>query len=201
MSNCRFILVQLQEPIDLKTASGKEALKLGLKNIAEIGKERIRRVIKKMKDEAELQQDLFNNRETPEDLGFRVFRLAESNYRQWQGVGDKDGEKYADEMKLFTDPLLPGWKLEDVIWEVALKEGYSLSSTIEEQKELKGNQVWKVTDAERGQSFHICLDDKLKAATVRALKLGKVDLFVCRDAALTDELAANLALTCKLKTI
>jgi adenine-specific DNA-methyltransferase len=187
----RFIMVQLPEPTHRKD----------YKTIADIGKERIRRVIKKLKDEAKKQQELFKDRETPEDLGFRVFKLTESNYRQWRGLGDKDGEKYAEEMKLFTDPLLPGWKLEDVVWEVALKEGYNLSSIVEEVKGVKGNRIWRVTDADRGQSFQICLDDKLKDSTVKALKLDKESLFVCRDAALTDEQAANLALTCKLKTI
>jgi len=102
---------------------------------------------------------------------------------------------------LFTDGLLLGWKREDVIWEVALKEGYNLSSTVQPLQEIKNNQVFRVTDPDREQSFCICLDDKLNAETAKALKLGKEDLFVCRDAALTDEQAANLALQCKLKTI
>jgi adenine-specific DNA-methyltransferase len=184
-------MVQLPEPTHHKD----------YKTIADIGKERIRRVIKKLNDDAKKQQELFKDRETPEDLGFRVFKLAESNYRQWRGVADKDGQKYADEMNIFTDPLLPGWKPEDIIWEVALKEGYSLSSIVEEVEGVKSNRIWRVTDTDRGQSFQICLDDKLKDARVKALKLDKESLFVCRDAALTDEQAANLALTCKLKTI
>jgi len=196
-SNRQVMVVQLPEP----TPNDSVARKEGYATIADIGKERIRRVIKKLKGEARGQEELFKDRETPEDLGFRVFKLAESNYRQWRGVEDKDGEKYAEEMYLFTDPLLPGWTPEDVVWEVALKEGYSLPSTVEELKEVKGNRVWRVTDADRGQSFHVCLDDKIKDGTVKALKLRKEDLFVCRDAALTDEQAANLALTCKLKTI
>jgi len=193
----QFIVVQLPEP----TRDDSAARKAGFRTIADIGKERIRRVIEKLKDEAKGHQNLFKDPEKPEDLGFRVFKLVESNYRQWRGVGQRDGEKYADEMDLFTDPLLPGWKPEHVIWEVALKQAYGLSSTAEEVKGVKGNRVWRVSDAERGQSFLISLDDELKAATVQALKLGKDDLFVCRDAALTDEQAANLALTCKLNTI
>lgn len=197
----RFVAVQLPEPVDQSTPAGKIAAHLGLMTISKVGQERIRRVIKKLKDEAKGQERLFRDRQTPEDLGFRVFKLAESNYRQWRGVGERDGDKYADEMDLFADPLLPGWTPEDVVWEVALKEGYGLSSTVEEVKGIKGNHVWRVTDADRGQSFLICLDDDLKEATVRALKLGKEDLLVCRDSALTDEQAANLALTCTLKTI
>ncbi len=67
-----------------------------------------------------------------------MFTLAESGYRQWRGTEEKDGQKYTDEMALFTDPLLPGWTPEDVMWEVALKEGYSLSSTVEALAESKG---------------------------------------------------------------
>ncbi len=41
----------------------------------------------------------------------------------------------------------------------------------------------------------------VKASSIRALALGKNDLFICRDKAMTDELVANLALQCRLKTI
>lgn len=67
--------------------------------------------------------------------------------------------------------------------------------------EVKGNQVFRVSDPGREQSFCICLDDKLRNGATETLALGKEDLFVCRDVALTDEQAANLALQCKLKTI
>lgn len=193
----RFVVVQFPEPTPKDSVASEE----GYKTIAEIGKERIRRVIKKLEKEAKKQQGLFKDRETPEDLGLRVFRLVRSNYRLWRGLGERDGEKYAEEMELFTDPLLPGWKAENVIWEVAIKEGYGLSSTVEKLKDIKGNRVWRVTDPDRRQSFLVCLDDKLKAQTIRALKLTKEDLFVCRDSGLTDEQVANVALTCKLKTI
>ena len=199
-SSRRYVCVQPPEPVTDKTNTGRNAIRLGLTTVAEIGKERIRRVITRLKKEIEGQLD-FKGDDTVIDLGFRVFTLAESHYRQWRGTEDKDGQKYTDEMALFTDPLLPGWKPEDVIWEVALKEGYSLSSTVEPLQETKSNQVFRVTDLDREQSFCICLDDKLNDETAKALKLGKEDLFVCRDAALTDEQAANLALQCKLKTI
>jgi len=201
-------MVQLPEPTSDKR----------LTTIAEIGKERIRRVIKKLKDESKGKLDL-KDRETPEDLGFRVFKLAESNYRSWKGVENKDDAAYAETMQLFTDPLVPGWKPINVIYEAALKEGYGLTSTIEQvypqiapknkdekesaqsAKSADKNVVYLVTDADKGQSFRISLDDRLKAATVKALALKKDDLFICRDAALTDEQAANLALQCNLKTI
>ena len=51
------------------------------------------------------------------------------------------------------------------------------------------------------QSFYICLDDSINLENLSPLNLGKDDLFICRDVALDDEAAANLALQCRLKTI
>jgi adenine-specific DNA-methyltransferase len=104
-------------------------------------------------------------------------------------------------MAMFADPLVDGWKPESVIWEVAMKEGYALTSRIEKVGGVKRNAVWRVTDGDKGQSFLICLDAKLEPETLSSLPLGKDDLFICRDAALDDETAANLALQCHLKTI
>ena len=193
----RYILVQLPEPLQ---ESKKLSQDLELKTIADISKERIRRVIKKLKDESKGKLAL-KDRDAPEDLGFKVFKLAESNYQRWRGTDAKTGEALLAEMEKQVDPLLPGWKPMNVIYEVALKEGYSLTCGVEEVTGAPGNTVYRVTDADKGQSFLICLDDKLKASAIKALGLKKDDLFICRDVALTDEQAANLALQCKLKTI
>jgi adenine-specific DNA-methyltransferase len=194
--NRHLVLVQLPEPTDEKSSARKE----GFTTIAEIGKDRIRRIIDKMRKEREDELEL-KDRKQPEDLGFKVFKLAESHYRQWSGVEEKDPEKYAKTMEIFTDPLLPGWKPFNIIYEVALKEGYSLTSTIEELKKATDNTVYRVTDPDKDQSFLICLDNELKIKTIKALKLDKDAVFICRDSALTDELAANIALQCHLKTI
>lgn len=188
--NRRFIMIQLPEPTNNKE----------LPTIADIGKERIRRVIKKFKKEKQPKLD-FKKNPAIEDLGFKVFKLTESNYKPWKGVEKRNGKDYSETMEMFTDPLAKGWKLVNVIYEVALKEGYSLNIKIDELKGVKANRVYKVTDPEKGQSFMICLDNDLKQASVKVLNLKKDDLFICRDAALTDELAANLALQCKLKNI
>ena len=88
----------------------------------------------------------------------------------------------------------------NVIWEVALREGFALTSEIEKQ-EIGGQTIWRVTDPEREQAFHICLDDTLSIEAVRALGLTRENLFVSRDKALDDTLAANLALQCRLKVL
>ena len=51
------------------------------------------------------------------------------------------------------------------------------------------------------KSFYICLDDKIRLDDLKPLNLAKTDLFICRDVALDDEAAANLALQCRLKTV
>lgn len=105
-------------------------------------------------------------------------------------------------MSLFSDPLRVGWTPEGVLWEVALKEGYGLNSVLE-KLDCPLNQVWRVRDPEKEppQSFRACLDETLHPDLAKALGLGEDDLFVCRDRALDDTLAANLALQCRLKTI
>jgi adenine-specific DNA-methyltransferase len=192
----RFIMVQLPHPIEADSVP----YKAGFRTIAEIGKRRVREIAKRLAEPTRDQLHLGESQQA-QDLGFKVFKLAESNYKAWTGVGEKDSEAYARTMKLYTDPLVPGWKPENVIWEVVIKEGFGLNSTIEHLSEIKGNTVYQVSDPERSQSFRICLDDALKPATLKALNLSKDDLFICRDKALDDEAAANLALQCRLKTI
>jgi adenine-specific DNA-methyltransferase len=194
--NRRFIMVQLPEPAGKDT----EAREAGFATIADIGKERIRRVIAQRTQEDEGKMPL-ETRETPEDLGFRVFKLAESNFRSWNGVDEDTPEAYAQQMAMFSDSLVDNWKAEDVIYEVALKEGYGLNCAIEPVAGITGNTVYCVADPDREQSFHICLDNALQPETLQVLNLSPDDLFICRDVALDDEAAANLALQCRLKSI
>jgi len=194
--NRRLIVVQLPEP----TQKGSVAQGMGLSNIADIGKERIRRVIKKLQESDEGKFPL-ESRSEPEDLGFKVFKLSVSNFKPWTGVPDNDPDAYTEQMALYVDPLVDGWKPEHVILEAALREGYSLTAKIELVHGLARNRIYLVSDPDKGQRFHICLDDSLNPDDIMRLKLTRDDLFICRDSALDDEKAANLALQCRLKTI
>jgi adenine-specific DNA-methyltransferase len=185
--NRRFIMVQLPEPTNNPDYP----------TIGDIGKERIRRVIAQMRQADKGKFDLHPD----EDLGFRVFNLTESNFRPWKGVDETTPEAYTQQMALFTDPLVDGWKVEPVIFEAALKEGYGLACRVKPLSHRAGNTLYRVTGPDKEQSFTICLDATIQSETVRALTLDKDDLFICRDIALDDETAANLALQCRLKTI
>ncbi len=190
--NRSFVCVQLPEP--LVSTEGT------LRTIADISKERIRRVLARLRaDASRLDAPA---RSAPEDLGFRVFKLAASNFRQWSGVGELTADAYAEQMALYRDPLVEGWTPESVIAEVALKEaGFGLNYRVAPAPEVPGQTVYRVWDPDTGAAFHICLDDSLTLDAVRALGLKRGDLFVCRSVALDDETAANLALECRLKTI
>ena len=187
--NRRFVLVQLPEPTGRKD----------FPTIADLSLERIRRVSKSL-DSTEKKQDLLKGAQS-QDTGCVAFKLVMSNFKKWIQEENATPEKLAQAMELFNDPLANGWKPENVIYEVAVKEGFSLALRVEKISAVKGNKIFQVTDAEKGQSFRICLDDDLKAATVKELNLKKDELFICRDMAIDDKTAANLALQCRLKTI
>jgi len=185
----RYIGVQFPEPLPVPESK--------LKTLADVSKARLRAVIAKKADAQQAELDLKD--EMPE--GFRVFKLAESNLKRWSGIASKDPATYAQEMLRFADPLVSGWEPEALIWEVALREGYSLTSRLEKLPGTEGQTFWRVTDSDRDQFFYACLDASLVLEAVAPLKLTSEILFVCRDHALDDTLASNLALQCRLKVI
>lgn len=191
----RFVMVQLPESVDHDSTAGRS----GFRTVSEVGKQRIRRVIEALKEDRDQELALEG-----EDLGFAVFRLAESRLREWTPPPeDADAERYVASLELFRDPLKADAVAREVIYEIALKEaGYGLTCRVEQVTELSTNVVYRVTDRDRGLHFHISLDERLDPDTPKALGLrGGGDFFVCRDVALEDTLAANLALQCRLKTI
>lgn len=186
----KFILVQLPE----RTGHAD------FPTIGDLGKERIRRVIAKMKKTGQAKLDL-ENRDVVEDLGFKVFKLAKPNIEQWTQDAERDPEVYGQKLALFNDPLVAGWTPESVIWEVALREGFGLNTRFGSRDLTNGNKVYDVIDPDTGQKFIICLDDRILSDVSKSCDLRSDDLFVCRDVALDDSAAANLALQSRLKTI
>ncbi|MBI5186387.1 MAG: site-specific DNA-methyltransferase [Nitrospinae bacterium] len=124
----KFICVQLPEKCDEKS----EAFKAGYKTIAEIGKERIRRVIKKIKEEKQEKLD-FNGDSAMPDLGFKVFKLRESNFKIWRAKVENE-DQFAEQMELHVDPVKEGAETENILYELLLKSGVPLTAAIEEKK-------------------------------------------------------------------
>jgi len=121
----KFIMVQLPEKCDEKS----EAFKAGYKNIAEIGKERIRRVIKKIKEEQDSKLDFGDGKQ---DLGFKVFKLRESNFKIWRSKIETEAE-LVKQLQQHLEPLDEHAKTEDVLYELLLKSGIPLTAKIEDK--------------------------------------------------------------------
>jgi Adenine specific DNA methylase Mod len=125
--NRKFICVQFPEKCD----ENSEAFKAGYKTIAEIGKERIRRVIKKIKEEQKGKLDL-DGRAGKQDLGFKVFKLQESNFKIWRSRIESE-EELVKQLQRHLEPLDERAKTEDVLYELLLKSGVPLTANIEEK--------------------------------------------------------------------
>jgi adenine-specific DNA-methyltransferase len=117
----QYICVQLPEICD----ESSEAAKAGYKTIADICKERIRRVSK------QIQGELDNNLDKI-DLGFKVFKLAPSNFKHWQQSNSIDKDILAKELELFVDSLAKHATTTNMLYEFLLKTGKSLTSKIQE---------------------------------------------------------------------
>ena len=187
--NRKFMLVQLPE----KATDRSNNFNKKFSTIADIGKERLHQTIKKI-NELNKQKQIIQT--TKQDLGFKVFKLAKSNYQSWESPENESQLK--TQLKLFENPLIDNYKDLDVIYEIIIKEGYSLNSKIEEV-EIKSNKIYKITDVDF--YFFICLDKQVKQASIESLKFDQTVMFVCLDLALDDSQKTNLSKICKLRTI
>ena len=131
----KFICVQLPEPCKEKS----EAFKAGYKTIADIAKERIRRAGTKIRESAEAERaaksEQLNLSGTPEsaempDTGFKVFKLVDSNFKQWRATTASSLEEIEQQMLAFVDPVEPGARVENMIYELLLKNGKDLNGKI-----------------------------------------------------------------------
>ena len=185
----KFIMVQLPEVTDEKS----EARKAGYKNICEIGKERIRRAGRKVKEEAGVMgQDL--------DIGFSVLKLDSSNMEDVYYTPDN-----FDANNLFTlaDNIKTDRTSEDLLFQVMLDLGIELSATIRSE-ELGGRNVWNVDNG----YLMACFDRDVNEATITEIAKQKPVYFVMRDASAAndnvldnfDQLFANYSpdTTCKI---
>lgn len=135
-----YIQIQVNETINENSPSGKIANSFNLYSMTELGKERIRRAAKKIKEET--NADI--------DYGFRVYRLDESNM---QDVYYKPQEYDQSQMDLFADNVKSDRTADDLLAQVMLDWGLPLSLKIE-QESVTGKQVYKVA----GNSLYACFD-------------------------------------------
>lgn len=145
----KFIMVQLPE----ETAEVSEAYKAGYKNICEIGKERIRRAGKKIKEEHPEAKDL--------DTGFRVFRIDESNF---ENVERTPKDYNQDELDLFLNNIKSDRSDLDLLFGCMLDWGVQLSLPMNSE-EVDGKMIYTVNDGD----LVACFADKVTDKVVKAM--------------------------------
>lgn len=122
--NRRWICVQLPELTDEKS----EAYKAGYRTIADIARERIRRAGAKIRAD---QADKLASRNAPLDLGFRAYRVGDSNFKQWNELVS-DPEEIRQQTLANLDPLEEGATDDDLLTELLLKRGISPLAQIDQ---------------------------------------------------------------------
>lgn len=122
--NRQYVCVQMPEPTD----EASEAYKAGYKTIADISRERIRRVIERIKKNADLASPV---KESDTNLGFRAFELAPSNFKQWRGDWAETPEELDKQLALMLPTEKRGATSLDMVFELLLKNGRPLVSQVE----------------------------------------------------------------------
>ena len=135
------------------------------------------------------------------DTGFKVFRLAQSNYKKLQNYTGTNLKKAEDLFSQYENPLIDNWKEENLLTEIMLTEGFPLDSTVAVIKDFKKNKVTQISSDFCEHSLFICLDKKINAETIAALTLSGHDIFICLDNAVTDQDKARLDDKGLIKTI
>ena len=170
--NRKFIMVQLPEKTDEKS----EAFKAGYKNICEIGKERIRRAGKKIKEESpSTTQDL--------DIGFRVLKLNSTNmqdiYYSPKDISQADLFSQVDNVK-------PDRTGEDLLFQVMLELGATLDSKIETTT-VAGKTIYNVAEG----YLVACFDPDVTDEVVKAIAQMQPAYAVLRDTSMKDDSTAT----------
>lgn len=164
--NRKFIMVQLPEKTDEKS----EAYKAGYKNICEIGKERIRRAGKKVKEEVGSSvQNL--------DTGFRVLKLDTSNMEDVYYTPQE-----FELQSLFNENVKADRTNEDLLFQVMLDLGIELSAKIE-SKQIAGKHVHFVDD----NYLVACFDRDVNESTITEIAKLQPIYFVMRDASAAND--------------
>jgi len=163
----KYIMVQIPEPSE----NGQDDVTAQLYNICEIGKERIRRAAKKIKEET--GADI--------DYGFRVFRVDSSNMKEVYYTPDKlkQGELFDLVSNIKEDRTG-----EDLLIQVLLELGLELSLPME-TKQLEGKTVHYVA----GNSLIACFDDNVPEPVIKQIAAEQPLRVVFRDSSFEDDSA------------
>lgn len=189
--NRRFMMIQLPEIIDEQPVYKK----LGFKTIADIGKERLRRVFTKIRENG---AELLNFKENSMDLGFKVLKLAQSNFKVWDGATDSKKDGVEKQLEMHVEHINPKSSQEDILFELLLKAGFELTTKIEKIS-LVGKTVYSI----EGGLMFICLEKELTQEVIKAMAEKSPSRVICLDKGFSgnDQLKTNAVQIMKSKRV
>jgi adenine-specific DNA-methyltransferase len=183
----KFIMVQLPEPTDENT----ERYRAGFKTISDVSKERIRRAAEKIRQEIESELELEDTKRL--DLGFKVLKLNQSNFKLWQAPAkDISDDELLQQMELNVDHIDPNASQEDLLYELLIKAGVRPTEKVE-LIELAGHTLFSVGEG----SLLVHLEDAIDQALIDAVLAKAPSQFICLDKAFhgNDQLKTNAVKT------
>jgi adenine-specific DNA-methyltransferase len=221
--NRKLICVQLPHTVD----EDSEAYVAGYKNIADISKERIRRVIHKLKQPQTVSTTKDKNQQTlalgldlgtvaigtaisakeehtqPLDLGFKVFKLSKSNFTIWDSSVEKTPEAIQAQLFGHIDHISPEAAQEAILYELLLKSGFELSTPIQKISFPKGEGLDGVVFSIEDGTMLICLEKQLTHELIKAMAELQPSRVICLDEGFqnNDQLKTNAVQMMKSKKV
>lgn len=183
----KFILVQLPEPIEDSE----------FKTVADLCQARMKHVTQQHIDERDGMLSLRADGGAM-NSGFRVFRLAQSNVKEWDSTIPRDPDVLAAQLEMSVDHLRHDRTDLDIVYEVLLKSGFPLSSKLAEET-IADKRVYSVADG----AFLICLDRHLTLELIRAIADRNPERVLVLDEGFAgnDQLKTNAVQTFNTKNV
>ena len=186
--NRKYICVQLPE----KTEPNSVANKAGYQTICEIGKERIRRAGEKiLKESGDIRVEsgeddrnsTLNSQNSTLDIGFKVFKLDSSNLVKWDNTPTTDEEEVKKRIQQSLFYLVEGREDLDLVYEIMLKYGLSLTLPVEERK-FEGVSAYIINHPD--YKVLICLQPNITLSAVEEMDKETIGTYIFADRCFAD---------------
>ena len=140
---------------------------------------------------------MFTGEKPKQDLGFKVFKLAPSNFATWNANVDRTAEAIGKQLELHVTHISESADQEAILYELLLKSGFELTTNIE-QLEIESKTVFSISDG----ALFICLEKILTIELFKEMVKMKPARIICLDEGFqdNDQLKTNVVQTIKMST-
>lgn len=191
--NRRFMMVQLPEPL----STSDDAYKEGYLTIAELSRMRIRLAGQRIAKDEKAE---FSERATALDVGFRAYKLTDTNFVKWRLTSDISENELEQQLLNLRESANDEASQDALLTELLLKRGYSLVEQVDEL-DIAGLDIYGVKDAEGDYGILVYLNEHVKPSLEQLRELveaSEAQIIILEDAFQgDDQLKTNLAQLCK----